>query len=95
MRCTAAGANVLLNQRERASRSLSGTGGYSHPEIYGSEGWGFESLRARQNAQCLAHIATLMAAAGRADAFEPYVAEVRARHKPKRNLMNLFGQRGW
>lgn len=43
----------------------------------------------------LAHIATLMEAAGRPEAFVPYLAEVRARHKPKRNLMKLFDQRRW
>lgn len=43
----------------------------------------------------LGHIATLMTAAGQAEAFPPYVAEVRARHKPKRNLMKLFDQRQW
>jgi uncharacterized Zn finger protein len=43
----------------------------------------------------LSHIATLMTAAGQPDSFGPYVAEVRRRHKPKRNLMKLFDQRGW
>lgn len=43
----------------------------------------------------LDHIVTLMAAAGQPEAFAPYAAEVRARHKPKRNLMKLFDQRGW
>ena len=43
----------------------------------------------------LDHIAKLMDAAGQPDAFAPYAAELRVRHKPKRNLMKLFDQRGW
>ena len=43
----------------------------------------------------LDHIATLMTKAGESAAFAPYVAELRSRHKPKRNLMKLFDQRGW
>jgi uncharacterized Zn finger protein len=37
----------------------------------------------------------LMTAADRAPEFRPYVAKVRANHKPKRNLMKLFQSRGW
>lgn len=43
----------------------------------------------------LDHIAVLMTAAGQPETFAPYVAQVRTRHKPKRNLMKLFDQRGW
>ncbi|GMU77263.1 MAG: hypothetical protein AMXMBFR46_00640 [Acidimicrobiia bacterium] len=43
----------------------------------------------------LDHIATLMAAAGQPEPFAPYVAEVRARNKPKRNMMKLLDQLGW
>jgi uncharacterized Zn finger protein len=43
----------------------------------------------------LDHIAKLMAAADQPEAFAPYATEVRTRHKPKRNLMKLFEQRGW
>ncbi len=31
----------------------------------------------------------------RGDEFPAYATEVRARHKPKRNLMKLFGAAGW
>ena len=43
----------------------------------------------------LDHIATLMNRAGEAMEFAPYVADLRTRHKAKRNLMKLFDQRGW
>jgi len=43
----------------------------------------------------LAHIAGLMKSAGDANAFGPYIADVRARHRAKRNLMALLAQRGW
>jgi len=36
----------------------------------------------------------LIAADGEAD-FAPYLAQVRAAHKPKRNLMKLFDERSW
>ena len=36
-----------------------------------------------------------MRAAAQPDAFGPYAAGVRARHKPKRNLMKLLDGRGW
>lgn len=49
----------------------------------------------RSAVERLDHISKLMTAAGHPDAFAPYAAEVRARHKPKRNLMKLFDQRGW
>jgi len=31
----------------------------------------------------------------RVDEFPAYAADVRARHKPKRNLMRLFDAAGW
>jgi uncharacterized Zn finger protein len=43
----------------------------------------------------LAHIETLLARAGQAERFAPYIDDVRARHKPKRNLMKLFDQQRW
>ena len=43
----------------------------------------------------IVRVGRLMEAAGRADDFTPYVARLRAAHKPKRNLMKLFGERGW
>jgi uncharacterized Zn finger protein len=43
----------------------------------------------------IARIQRLMAAAGEAAAFPAYAAQVRAAHKPKRNLMKLLDQRGW
>lgn len=49
----------------------------------------------RSAVERLDHISKLMTAAGHPEAFAPYAAEVRARHKPKRNLMKLFDQRGW
>lgn len=36
-----------------------------------------------------------MEAAGRATEVPAHVAEVRLRHKQKRNLMKLFEQQGW
>ena len=36
-----------------------------------------------------------MRAAAQPDAFGPYEAGVRARHKPKRNLIKLLYGRGW
>jgi hypothetical protein len=41
----------------------------------------------------MAHVAKVMRAAAQPDAFGP--AGVRARHKPKRNLMKLLDARGW
>jgi uncharacterized Zn finger protein len=49
----------------------------------------------RQAIETMAHVAKLMRAAAQPDAFEPYAAGVRARHKPKRNLMKLLDARGW
>lgn len=49
----------------------------------------------RSAVERLDHIAKLMAAAGQPETFAPYAKDVRARHKPKRNLMKLFDQRGW
>lgn len=37
----------------------------------------------------------LMRAAGRESEFTPYVEGLRVTHKPKRNLMQLFAERGW
>lgn len=49
----------------------------------------------REAVDLLQHIAKLMKAAGQLEAFAPYVAQVRARHRPKRNLMALLADRGW
>jgi uncharacterized Zn finger protein len=43
----------------------------------------------------IARIRRLMLAAGHEQAFPPYTAQLRARHKAKRNLMKLFDQRRW
>lgn len=43
----------------------------------------------------LARIRTLADAAGRPERFEDLLAEVRVKHKPKRNLMALLDQLGW
>jgi len=45
--------------------------------------------------ELMARVGRLMKAADREADFAPYVAEVRAAHKPKRNLMKLFDQRSW
>ena len=49
----------------------------------------------RQAVETMTHVQKLMRAAAQPDAFEPYAARVRARHKPKRNLMKLLAARGW
>ena len=49
----------------------------------------------RQAVETMAHVAKLMRAAAQPDAFAPYAAGVRARHKPKRNLMKLLDSHGW
>ncbi len=49
----------------------------------------------RQAVETMAHVAKLMRAAAQPDVFAPYAAGVRARHKPKRNLMKLLDARGW
>jgi uncharacterized Zn finger protein len=49
----------------------------------------------RQAVETMAHVQKLMRAAAQPDAFAPYAAGVRARHKPKRNLMKLLDARGW
>ena len=49
----------------------------------------------RQAVETMAHVAKLMRAAAQPDAFGPYAAGVRARHKPKRNLMKLLDDRRW
>ncbi|MDA8310180.1 MAG: hypothetical protein M0Z46_06130 [Actinomycetota bacterium] len=49
----------------------------------------------RQAVETMAHIAKLMRAAAQPDAFEPYAAGLRDRHKPKRNLMKLLDARRW
>ena len=43
----------------------------------------------------MAKIGDLMHRSGEDQAFVRYAAEVRARHKPKRNLMKLLDQKGW
>jgi uncharacterized Zn finger protein len=43
----------------------------------------------------IARVRTLMVAAGQDEAFPRYAAQLRARHKAKRNLMKLFEQRHW
>lgn len=48
----------------------------------------------RSAVERLDHISKLMTAAGHPEAFAPYAAEVRARHKPKRNLIKLFRPAG-
>ncbi|HUZ09101.1 MAG TPA: SWIM zinc finger family protein [Acidimicrobiales bacterium] len=49
----------------------------------------------RQAVETMAHVQKLMRATAQPDAFEPYAAGVRARHKPKRNLMKLLDARSW
>ncbi len=49
----------------------------------------------RQAADLMAHLGALMREAAQPDAFGPYAAAVRARHRPKRNLMKLLGARRW
>ncbi len=49
----------------------------------------------RQAVETMAHVQKLMRAAAQPDAFEPYAAGVRTRHKPKRNLMKLLDARRW
>lgn len=45
--------------------------------------------------ELIARVGRLMTAADREADFAPYVAKVRAAHKPKRNLMKLFDERSW
>jgi uncharacterized Zn finger protein len=45
--------------------------------------------------ELIARVCRLMAAADQDADFAPYVAKVRAAHKPKRNLMKLFNERSW
>lgn len=49
----------------------------------------------RQAVEMMAHVATLMRAGAQPHAFAPYATGVRARHKPKRNLMKLLDDRKW
>ena len=49
----------------------------------------------RQAVETMTHVQELMRAAAQPDAFGPYAAGVRARHKPKRNLMKLLDARRW
>jgi uncharacterized Zn finger protein len=49
----------------------------------------------RRAVETMAHVQKLMRAAAQPDAFGPYAAGVRARHKPKRNLMKLLDARRW
>ena len=59
------------------------------------------AIQAKNNAgyqeavELMARVNRLMTKAGQPEAFPPYAAQVRATHKPKRNLMKLFDQRGW
>lgn len=48
-----------------------------------------------QAVELIIHVGRLLTAGGREADFGPYVAGVRVAHKPKRNLMKLFDQRGW
>lgn len=43
----------------------------------------------------IAHVRQLLMAADLQAGFPAYTAKLRATHKPKRNLMKLFDQRGW
>jgi uncharacterized Zn finger protein len=43
----------------------------------------------------MAHVGQLMRTAAQPEAFEPYAAGVRARHKAKRNLVKLLDARHW
>jgi uncharacterized Zn finger protein len=43
----------------------------------------------------MGHIAGLLDQAGRSGEFADYVAQVRAAHKPKRNLMAMLDEAGW
>jgi len=45
--------------------------------------------------ELIVRVGRLMAAAEREADFTPYVAKLRATHKPKRNLMKLFDERNW
>ena len=45
--------------------------------------------------ELIVRVGRLMVAADREADFTPYVAKLRATHKPKRNLMKLFDKRGW
>ena len=48
-----------------------------------------------QAVDLIAWVQRLMVAADRVADFPPYIAQLRLQHKPKRNLMKLFDQRGW
>jgi uncharacterized Zn finger protein len=75
----------------------------AHPldaiEIYERET--FDQIDTKKNAgyrtavDHLARIRKLAEAAGRPERFDELLTEVRARHKPKRNLMALLDERGW
>ncbi len=49
----------------------------------------------RQAVETMTHVQKLVRAAAQPEAFGPYAAGVRARHKPKRNLIKLLDARGW
>ena len=49
----------------------------------------------RRAVEVMAHVANLMHVAGQPEAFPPYAAGVRARHKAKRNLVKLLDDRRW
>lgn len=48
-----------------------------------------------QAVELIVRVGGLMSAAGQEADFPPYVAKLRATHKPKRNLMKLFDERSW
>lgn len=48
-----------------------------------------------QAVELIVRVGELMSTAGREADFTPYVAKLRAIHKPKRNLMKLFDERSW
>lgn len=48
-----------------------------------------------QAVELIVRVGGLMSAASQETGFPPYVAKLRATHKPKRNLMKLFDERGW
>ncbi len=48
-----------------------------------------------QAVELIVRVGELMSEAGREADFTPYVAKLRAIHKPKRNLMKLFDERNW
>jgi uncharacterized Zn finger protein len=49
----------------------------------------------RDGVDFMAKVRELMDRSGTGEAFAMYAAEVRARHKAKRNLIKLLDQKGW